>query len=50
MRKRSMDGDESASVSPLKMLSPGTQRMPAYTPEEVFVTVEDVQNAFVNGM
>jgi hypothetical protein len=50
MRKRSGAGDEQASVSPLKMLSPGSQRMPAYTPEEVFVTVEDVQNAFVNGM
>lgn len=52
MRKRAIGSDEHsrASVSPLKMLSPGTQRMPAYTPEEVFVTVEDVQNAFVNGM
>lgn len=50
MRKRSGTEDEQASVSPLKMLSPGSQRMPAYTPEEIFVTVEDVQNAFVNGM
>ena len=52
MRKRAVASDEHSrtSVSPLKMLSPGTQRMPAYTPEEVFVTVEDVQNAFVNGM
>ena len=52
MRKRSQATDDmtQASVSPIKMLSPGPQRMPAYTPEEVFVTVEDVQNAFVNGM
>lgn len=51
MRKRSLSDEQSrGSVSPIKMLSPGTQRMPAYTPEEVFVTVEDVQNAFVNGM
>jgi SpoVK/Ycf46/Vps4 family AAA+-type ATPase len=52
MRKRAIGNDEHSrhSVSPIKMMSTPSQRMPAYTPEEVFVTVEDVQNAFVNGM
>jgi SpoVK/Ycf46/Vps4 family AAA+-type ATPase len=49
MRKRSLASDD-RSVSPIKMMTPTSPRMPAYTPEEVFVTVEDVQNAFVNGM
>lgn len=52
MRKRLAAGDEisRASLSPMKMLSQGAQRMPSHKPEEVYVTVEDVQNAIVNGM
>jgi SpoVK/Ycf46/Vps4 family AAA+-type ATPase len=51
--KKRMVWDDSASkgsLSPMRMLSPGSSRMPAYAPEEVFVTVEDIQNAIVNGM
>jgi hypothetical protein len=44
------DGASKVSISPIKMMSPGTARMPAFNPEEIFVTVEDVQNAIVNGM
>jgi hypothetical protein len=53
VRKRFHFNDESSKVSfsPIKMMSPGaSSRMPAATPDEVFVTVEDVQNAIVNGM
>lgn len=52
MRKRLAANDEvsRASMSPKKMMSAGSQRMPSSSPEEVFVTVEDVQNAIVNGM
>jgi SpoVK/Ycf46/Vps4 family AAA+-type ATPase len=51
--KKRMVWDDSASkgsLSPMRMLSPGSSRMPAYAPAEVFVTVEDIQNAIVNGM
>jgi hypothetical protein len=44
------DDASKVSMSPMKLMSPGGNRMPAFTPEEVFVTVEDVQNAIVNGM
>lgn len=44
------DSTSKGSLSPMKILSPGTSRMPAFSPNEVFVTVEDVQNAIVNGM
>jgi hypothetical protein len=44
------DAASKGTLSPIRMLSPGTSRMPANSPEEVFVTVEDVQNAIVNGM
>jgi SpoVK/Ycf46/Vps4 family AAA+-type ATPase len=44
------DAASKASLSPIKMMSPGSNRMPAFLPEEIFVTVEDVQNAIVNGM
>lgn len=52
IRKRVVWDDSASrgSLSPIKMLSPGTSRMPVFNPEEVFVTVEDVQNAIVNGM
>ena len=52
LRKRINFNDDASkvSISPIKMLSPGTPKMPAFTPEEIFVTVEDVQNAIVNGM
>ncbi|OEU20805.1 hypothetical protein FRACYDRAFT_274316 [Fragilariopsis cylindrus CCMP1102] len=53
LRKRFLFNDESSKVSfsPIKMMSPGaSSRMPAATPDEIFVTVEDVQNAIVNGM
>lgn len=53
LRKRFHFDDSSSKVSfsPIKMMSPGpSSRMPAATPEEIFVTVEDVQNAIVNGM
>lgn len=52
LRKRIHFNDDAskASVSPIKLMSPGAARMPAFNPEEVFVTVEDVQNAIVNGM
>ena len=42
------DAASKGSLSPLKILSPGSSRMPAFAPEEVFVTVEDIQNAIVN--
>jgi len=44
------DAASKVSISPIKMMSPGQNRMPAFSPEEIFVTVEDVQNAIVNGM
>jgi predicted AAA+ superfamily ATPase len=44
------DAASKVSISPIKMMSPGQNRMPAFQPEEIFVTVEDVQNAIVNGM
>ena len=52
LRKRAIWDDTASkgSLSPLKILSPGSSRMPAFAPEEVFVTYEDVQNAIVNGM
>jgi len=52
LRKR-INFDDSASkvsVSPIKLMSPGSSRMPSFNAEEVFVTVEDVQNAIVNGL
>ena len=52
LRKRINFNDDASkvSISPMKLMSPGTPKMPAFTPEEIFVTVEDVQNAIVNGM
>lgn len=53
LKKRFHFNDESSKVSfsPIKMMSPAaSSRMPAATPDEIFVTVEDVQNAIVNGM
>jgi len=53
LRKRFHFNNNSSKVSfsPIKMMSPGAaSRMPSATPDEVFVTVEDVQNAIVNGM
>jgi len=53
LRKRMHFSDDSSKVSfsPIKMMSPtSASRMPAATPDEIFVTVEDVQNAIVNGM
>lgn len=44
------DTASKGSLSPMKILSPGSSRMPAFAPEEVFVTVEDIQNSIVNGM
>lgn len=44
------DAATKVSVSPIKMMSPSSSRMPAFSPEEIFITVEDVQNAIVNGM
>ena len=44
------DAATKVSVSPIKMMSPNSSRMPAFSPEEIFITVEDVQNAIVNGM
>lgn len=52
LRKRMVydDAASKGSLSPLRLLSPGTARTPAYKPEEVCVTVEDVQNSIVNAM
>jgi hypothetical protein len=52
LRKRSMYDDTASkgTLSPMKILSPGSSRMPAYLPDEVLVTVEDIQNAIVNGL
>ena len=52
LRKRANWDDTASkgSLSPLKILSPGSSRMPAYAPEEILVTYEDVQNAIVSGM
>jgi len=52
LRKRINFNDDASkvSISPIKLMSPGTPKMPAFTPEEIFVTVEDVQNAIVNGV
>lgn len=52
MRKRQQQSDDTsrASMSPMKLITPGSQRMPSLKPEEIYVSVEDVQNAIVNGM
>jgi hypothetical protein len=52
MRKRVQASDDTSkqSLSPLKLITPGPNRMPSLAPEEVYVSVEDVQNAIVNGM
>jgi hypothetical protein len=52
LRKRMVWDDTSSkgSLTPMRMLSPGTARTPAYKAEEVMVTVEDVQNSIVNAM
>jgi SpoVK/Ycf46/Vps4 family AAA+-type ATPase len=52
LKKRKLwdDTTSKASMSPMKFLSPGSSRIPAFAPEEVFVTVEDIQNAIVNGL
>jgi len=52
LRKRLQTNDDMSrtSITPLKMFSGSGNRMPAMKPEEVYVTVEDVQNAIVNGM
>jgi len=52
LKKRRLWNDEAsrASMSPMKFLSPGNSRIPGLAPDEVFVTVEDVQNAIVHGM
>lgn len=52
LKKRTVwdDAASKGSLSPMKILSPGSSRMPAFAPEEVFVTVEDIQNSIVNGM
>lgn len=52
IKKRKLwdDSTSRASMSPMKFLSPGQSRIPAFAPEEVFVTVEDIQNAIVNGL
>lgn len=43
MRKRIIwdDAASRGTLSPIKILSPGSSRMPAFKPDEVFVTVED---------
>jgi hypothetical protein len=50
IRKRIVwdDAASRGTLSPLKMLG-GSSRMPAFSPEEVFVTVEDVQGAIAHG-
>mmetsp|Transcript_19809 Transcript_19809/g.30592 ORF Transcript_19809/g.30592 Transcript_19809/m.30592 type:complete len:593 (-) Transcript_19809:160-1938(-) len=48
MKKRLMGDDNVSRMS--QAISPRAQRMPAMSPEDVIVTVEDVQNAIVNGM
>ena len=53
LRKRLTFDDTASkvSVSPIKLMNTGgTSRMPSFTPEEIFVTVEDAQNAMVSGM
>lgn len=52
IKKRQIWDDTASkgSLSPIRVLSPGSSRMPVFKPEEVFVTVEDIQNAIVNGM
>jgi hypothetical protein len=52
LRKRMVwdDAASKGSLTPMRMLSPGTARTPAYKAEEVMVTVEDVQNSIVNAM
>lgn len=52
LKKRKLwdDTTSKASMSPMKFLSPGSSRIPVFAPEEVFVTVEDIQNAIVNGL
>jgi len=36
--------------SAIKVLTPTSQKMPTYTSEEVTVTIEDIQNAVMNGI
>jgi len=49
MKKRLVSGDDNLSrVS--QAISPRAQRMPALSPEDIMVTVEDVHNAIVHGM
>ena len=43
------DAASRGSLSPIKILG-GSSRMPAFSPEEVFVTVEDIQNAVAHGL
>jgi hypothetical protein len=52
MRKRQLSSDDVSrqSMSPMRLISPGSQRIPSLKPEEIYVSVEDVQNAIVNGM
>ena len=52
MRKRQQTSDDTSksSMSPMKLITPGSQRMPSLKPEEIYVSVEDVQNAIVSGM
>lgn len=51
IRKRVVwdDAASRGSLSPIKILG-GSSRMPAFSPEEVFVTVEDIQNAVAHGL
>lgn len=44
------DAASKGSISPMLILSPGSSRMPSFSPNEIFVTVEDIQNSIVNGM
>lgn len=44
------DAASKGTLSPMKILSPGSSRMPAFSANEVCVTVEDIQNSIVIGM
>ena len=52
MRKRlQISDDESrSSISLMRLMLCATQGMPSKKPEEIYVSVEDLQNAIVNGM
>lgn len=52
IRKRIVwdDAATRGTLSPIKILSPGTSRMPAFKPEEVFVTVEDGKSPQVSNL